>query len=174
MPPVGTPNFFLALLGSGYLGMWKYHVDFQNPTIPTFIGPTYISVAPYNTTLCADFSNGACIPQPETAQRLSGLNDRLMNRLAYRNFGDHESLVVDHTVVSDSGTAGIRWYEIRNPNGTPTVYQQSTYAIADNNYRWLGSIAQDHDGNIAMGLSVSGFYPVYPWSLTRRLASVSS
>ena len=36
--------------------------------------------------------------------------DRLMYRLQYRNFGSHESLVVNHTVDAD-GTdhAGLRW-----------------------------------------------------------------
>ena len=49
---------------------------------------------------------------------------------------------------------GLRWYEVRNPNGTPTVYQQGTFA-PDATYRWMGSIAMDHVGNIALGYSVS-------------------
>ena len=76
-----------------------------------------------------------------------------MYRLTYRNFGDHESLVVDHAVVAGS-SVGMRWYEIRDPNGTPTVYQQGTYA-PDASYRWMGSIAMDTKGDIAMGYSVS-------------------
>ena len=79
--------------------------------------------------------------------------DRLMYRLAYRNFGDHESLVVDHSVTAGS-SVGIRWYELRNPNGNPTIFQQGTYA-PDSAYRWMGSIAMDHAGNIALGYSVS-------------------
>ena len=47
---------------------------------------------------------------------VDALSDRLMYRLQYRNFGDHESLVVNHTVDADGADhAGIRWYEIRNP-----------------------------------------------------------
>jgi hypothetical protein len=76
-----------------------------------------------------------------------------MYRLAYRNFGDHESLVVDHAVTAGS-SAGMRWYEIRNPGGTPTVYQQATYA-PDSGYRWMGSIAMDQSGDVAMGFSIS-------------------
>jgi hypothetical protein len=71
-----------------------------------------------------------------------------MNRLAYRNFGDHESLVANHSVTVSSGngngkgsstTVGLRWYELRNPNGTPVVYQQATFA-PDSTYRWMGGI----------------------------------
>src|ERR1035437_2171107 len=74
-----------------------------------------------------------------------------MYRLAYRNFGDHEALVVNHSVGSPSG---VRWYELRSPGGTPSIFQQGTYA-PDSTYRWMGSIAMDHSGNIALGYSVS-------------------
>ena len=82
-----------------------------------------------------------------------------MHRLAYRNFGDHEALVVNHSVTAGS-SVGVRWYELRNPNGatlangTPQVYQQGTYA-PDSSYRWMGSIAMDQVGDIALGYSVS-------------------
>ena len=76
-----------------------------------------------------------------------------MYRLAYRNFGTHESLVVNHSVVAGSG-GGVRWYEIQNPSGTPTVAQQSTFA-PDSNYRWMGSVAMDQAGDLALGYSVS-------------------
>src|SRR2546428_7415070 len=78
-----------------------------------------------------------------------------MYRLAYRNFGDHQSLLVTHSVAPSTGGGGIRWYEIRNPGGTPTVYQQSTYA-PDTRYRWMASAAMDNVGNIGVGYSLSG------------------
>jgi uncharacterized membrane protein len=76
-----------------------------------------------------------------------------MYRLAYRNFGDHESLVVNHSVTSGTSVA-VRWYELRNISTTPTVFQQGTYA-PDTNFRWMGSAAMDHDGNLAIGYSLS-------------------
>jgi len=48
----------------------------------------------------------------------------------------------------------VRWYELRSPGGTPTVFQQSTFA-PDSTFRWMGSIAMDKQGNIALGYSVS-------------------
>ena len=96
---------------------------------------------------------GTCIPQPSTTQKLDSLADRLMYRLAYRNFGDHESLVVNHSVTAGS-SVGVRWYELRDPNGTPTVFQQGTYA-PDASFRWMGSVAMDGNGDIGLGYSVS-------------------
>jgi hypothetical protein len=83
-----------------------------------------------------------------------------MYRLAYRNFGDHESIVANHTVVAHTGATGVRWYEIRDPNGTPAIYQQGTFA-PDTDYRWMASIAMDKAGNIGVGYSVSssGTFP---------------
>jgi hypothetical protein len=148
-PPTGSPNFYLAF-GSNSLDLWKFHADFVTPANSTFTGPTSIPVAAFAAG-CS--GGGTCIPQAGTSQLLDSLADRLMYRLAYRNFGDHESLVVNHSVTAGS-SVGVRWYEVRSPNATPTVFQQGTYA-PDSNFRWMGSIAMDKAGNIAVGYSVS-------------------
>jgi hypothetical protein len=147
-PPAGSPNYMLYF-GTNNLNLYKFHVDFTTPSNSTFTGPTVINVAAFSP-LCA---GGTCVPQPSTTQQLDSLADRLMYRLAYRNFGSHESLVVNHSVVAGSG-GGIRWYEIQNPSGTPVVAQQSTFA-PDSNYRWMGSVAMDQAGDLAVGYSVS-------------------
>ena len=147
-PPAGSPNY-LVYFGTNNLNLYKFHVDFSTPSNSTFTGPTTISVAAFNP-LCG---GGTCVVQPGTTQQLDSLADRLMYRLAYRNFGTHESLVVNHSVVAGS-SGGVRWYEIQNPSGTPTVAQQSTFA-PDSNYRWMGSVAMDQSGDLAVGYSVS-------------------
>ncbi len=154
-PPVGSPEFFLNF-GSNSLNEWKFHVDFANSANTTLTGPINIPVAPF-TEACG---GGACIAQPGTSNRLDSLADRLMYRLAYRNFTTHESLVVNHSIrVSGnkhSQVDGVRWYELQNPNaaGGATVFQQGTFS-PDSNSRWMGSIAMDKVGNIAVGYSVS-------------------
>ncbi len=167
LPPAGAAETF-AEIGTSALHLWKFHVDWANPANSTFTGPTTLSVAAYNQ-LCP--STRSCIPQPGTSVGLDGIGDRLMHRLAYRNFGDHESLVVTHSVnAASSGTlAGVRWYEIRNPSTTPSLYQQGTFA-PDTTHRWMGSIAMDRSGNMALGYSVSSS-SVYPGiRYTGRLA----
>jgi hypothetical protein len=92
-------------------------------------------------------------------------------RLAYRNFGTYESLVTNQSVEALPGVAGARWYEIRRAGGTYSVYQQGTYAPNDGVHRWMGSIAMDKNGNIALSYSVVNGVDVYPGvRYTGRLA----
>ena len=98
-PPTGSPSYVLNF-GSSALNMWKFHVDWANPAASTFTGPTSIPTAAF-AAACS--SGGDCIPQAGTSNRLDSLADRLMYRLAYRNFGDHESLVVNHSVTAGLG-----------------------------------------------------------------------
>jgi len=148
-PPAGSPEFFLNF-GSNSVNLWKIsNVNFTAGTA-TLSGPTNIPVAAF-AAACS--GGGTCIPQTGTNQQLDSLADRLMYRLAYRNFGDHEALLVNHSITSGSSVA-IRWYEIRSPGGTPTLFQQGTFA-PDATFRWMGSAAMDHVGNIAVGYSVS-------------------
>ena len=146
--PVGSSNFFLNFnMNGASLNLWKFHADWADTTKTTFTGPQAIPVSAF--TIGCD----PCVAQPKGGIQLGTLSDRLMFRLAYRKFADHDSLVVNHT-VSAQGVTGIRWYEIRNPGGTPTIAQQSTFS-PDKNFRWMGSIAMDKMGNAVLGYSVS-------------------
>jgi hypothetical protein len=168
-PPAGSPNYLLGLYapgGSPSLQEYKFHVDWGNPNNTTFTGPTTVAGVPSFSLACGG-SN--CIPQANTNQKLDSLGDRLMYRLAYRNFGDHEALVVSHSVTAGSVT-GVRWYEIRTPGATPTVYQSGTYA-PDSKYRWMGSAAMDKNGDIALGYSVSSSTTFPSIGYTGRLAT---
>ena len=152
LPPTGSPNYFVGLADSTHLNLFKFHVDFRNPANSSFNG-SLISVAPYSE-ICARAINLSCIPQPSPGERVDALADRVMFRLAYRNFGDHETLVVNHT-VKGGALAGVRWYEMRQTSTTPfSVYQQSTLVDPNIDY-WLGSIAMDKIGNAALGISAS-------------------
>lgn len=151
-PPAGSPNFLLNLTSTA-LNLWKFHVDFATPANSTFVGPTVIPVASF-APACR--FGGACIPQLGTKQDLDSLSDRLMYRLAFRNFGDHQAMVVNHAVSTGrKRPTGVRWYELRsNGTGDFTLFQQATFA-PDASHRWMGSIAMDKVGNIALGYSVS-------------------
>jgi hypothetical protein len=153
-PPAGAPETFVNF-GSNSLNVWKFHVDFANSANTTLTGPTNLPVNAF-TEACG---GGTCIQQPGTNNQLDSLADRLMYRLAYRHFADgHEALVVNHSVkVSGNNrtqVVGVRWYELRNISGTPTVFQQGTFS-PDTTSRWMGSIAMDKLGNIAVGYSAS-------------------
>jgi hypothetical protein len=86
-----------------------------------------------------------------------------MYRLAYRNYGDHEAMVASQSVAPTVKTSvsAVRWYEIRSPGSNPTVYQSGTYQSSLASI-WMGSIAQDKKGDIALGFSASNGTNIKP------------
>lgn len=160
-PPAAAPNPFVGVKQSvpQALYIFRFHVDWANPANSTFGLPgglpdeTLADAAPF-TIICPGTRN--CIPQPTATVGLDALAGRyVMYRAQYRNFGTHESIVFNGTVDAGGVRAGVRWYEIRDPNGTPVIHQQGTYAPADGLHRWMGSAAMDRQGNLAIGYSVS-------------------
>jgi hypothetical protein len=167
-PPPGTPNFFGRHVdgkrfgGNDRLEIFAFHVDWSNPEHSKFTQVASLNTEPFDSVLCSATLLDPCVPQPETQRRLQTLPDWLMWRLQYRNFGTYETLVTNHTVNADgNGLAGIRWYELRRyQKGNWAIHQQGTYA-PDKVHRWMGSIAMDAAGNIALGYNVSS-ETVYP------------
>ncbi len=156
-PASGTPNFFMTLDpdGSANLDMYAFSVNWVNPSESTFTGPTLIPVAAFTGLCSAEGGHDDCVPQPTAgSDSLEALSDRLMYRLVYRNFGDHTTLLVSHSVTAGS-SGGARWYEIHNPETGPTVFQSGTYA-PDGQWRWMPSMAMDQNQDIAVGYSWSG------------------
>jgi hypothetical protein len=162
-PPAGAPGIFTSVHPDG-MYLYRMKVDFSNAANTTRTLQAKLPIAPA-TAPCGGTA-GQCIPQPQSPLFIDSVGDRLMFRLAYRNFIDHESLVVSHSV--DPGIAGVvsgvRWYEFRisgqpdNVCGTyPCTYQQGTIADEPNGRsRWMPSISQDGAGNMIVGYSATG------------------
>ncbi len=160
-PPSGEPAFFGSIdQNTNTFHLWKFQANWSTSTF-NFTGPQDLTVASF-TMPCNVANISACVPELN-GQSVDSLGDRLMMQLQYRNISGIESLWVNHTIAASSNTGyptGIRWYEIRNPNGSPYVYQQGTFQ-PDSNYRWMGSLAVDKNGDMALGYSVSSasMYP---------------
>lgn len=179
LPPAGAPAYFVGSMDNGgsygapqdALTLWKFTINFSTPASSSFVLANTIPIAPYDTVFPC--SGRSCIPQSGTTNRLDILSyrQRPMNRLAYRNFGSHESLVTNQSVEATTGIAGIRWWEIRSPNITPILYQEGTYAPDDGLHRWMGSIAMDSSGNMALGYSTSSATTFPSIAYTGRLVS---
>jgi hypothetical protein len=158
-PPAGAPNYFGQIHDNARYGgtdgfdIYQFHVDWVTPANSTFTGPTFLTTNPFSTV------NG--IPQLGTGTLLDDLDAMTMNRLNYRNFGSHQSMVVCHTVDAGGSRAGMRWYEFRNTGATWSLYQQGTYAPADGHERWMGSIAMNANGDMCLGYSISSS-SIYP------------
>ncbi len=174
-PPAGSPNYFTYFqddsdngVPADRLRMWEFHVDWNNTNNSTFTLTTTLNTDPFDSEITGGRD---AIPQPDTDVNLDAVSDRLMFRLQYRNFGDHEAMVTNHTVDVGVDHAGVRWYELRKSgNGSWAIYQQGTYA-PDADHRWVASVAMNGNGDIGMEFTVSSdnTYPSIRW--TGRLAS---
>lgn len=173
MPPPGSPAYFAGSMDSGYgpdgapfdaLNVFEMKVDWAKPAASTFGLTKSVPTADFDTVFpCTPGNARACIDQPDTTNKLDVLSYRQRPtwRLAYRNFGTHESLVTNQSVEARPGQAGMRWWELRDPSD-PVLHQEGTYAPDDGVHRWMGSAAIDESGNIAVGYSVSNGSDVYP------------
>ena len=162
LPPAGAPNIMMSTGGTQLLKVfeddgiyfYKVHVDWNDPAKTSVSAPQKVAVAPYHYLCDGQLSN--CVSQPGTERRLDSQGDKLIQRLVYRNFGDHESILAEHSVATAAHGGGVRWYEFRlDKQRDPVLYQQSTYA-PDKFYRWLGSMGMDRKGNIGIGYSFGG------------------
>ena len=168
-PPAGREEYFVSIENppadgktttSKSFNLWAFHVDWNVPSNSTFTQKT-ISETPY-TPGCYDVTQPAqtlCVPEPSSSSTrvyLDSVGDRFMPRFAYRNFGTYESFLASHTVQINSSThqTGIRWYEMRG-SGTPTLYQNGNISPDASTFRFVPSIAQDHNANAMVGYSAS-------------------
>ena len=175
-PPTNQDEF---LIGSydvdqtqNHLYLYSMHPDYANPNQSTFTGSGLANpiTVPMYTPYYPSLSN-PCIPQEGTVTKLDSLGDRLMYRFAYwddeplahvgptAGFPPSQHWYVNHVTTASGGQAGVRWYEFRAPVRTATIsnvtlFQSGTFA-PDSNNRWMGSIAQDKMGDVAVGYSIA-------------------
>jgi hypothetical protein len=180
LPPSGAPNPMLASGGTQLRGdldddgvyAWSFHVNWDDPSKTRVTGPGKTIVAPYHYLCGGQLTN--CVPQPGTDRRLDAQGDKFMARVVYRNMNGGERIVAVHSVNTEAGAGGVRWYEFDvNRNRSLTLRQQSTYA-PDSFYRWMASPAMDKQGNIVIGYSFGGSPHFAGQRLAARLASDSS
>lgn len=153
LPPANAPNPFTEIGTNPTWKLWRFHVDFTNPSNSTFTLGGTLTPDPFNV-VCGGAA-GACVPQAGVPDTLDTLGDRSMFRNDYRRFPDGHEALTGNMTVDSNGVAGIRWWEINNAtSGSPGFAQQSTYQ-PDNTYRWMGSAAMDASGDIAVGFSAS-------------------
>jgi hypothetical protein len=172
-PPAGRSEFIVSIQNpanngtattSGALNLWEFAVDWSNLPASTF---TYSTLhVPTYTPGCYNLTSVGstwCVPEPMAGptgghHKIDSVGDRLMPRMAYRNFGTYESFLITHAVRTGTNATnqqtGIRWYELRG-SGVPTLYQSNTIKIDTSTFRFMPSIAQDRDGNAAVGYSFS-------------------
>jgi hypothetical protein len=138
-----------------FLEYFELDINFSTPASSTMSGPVRINIAEFDSHLCSLGIVG-CFAQPGTTTRLTAINQMMMYRVQYRRFAAYESILMNFvTDVNGADLGGIRWCEVRKTTGTWFLYQEGTFAPADGLNRWMGTIAQDKFGNIALGYAVT-------------------
>src|SRR4029078_7490697 len=103
-PPVGSPAYFVgtqddnAGAPSDALNLFKFHYDPVTPANSTFTLANTLPTDPFNSIFTPCGGRRNFIPQPGTANKIDFLQrQRPLFRLAYPNFGTHESLVTNQS-----------------------------------------------------------------------------
>jgi len=171
-PQDHSPGLFVGSMDDGAgrgapfdgLNVFEYAVQWSAHPTASFTLAAQLPVAPFDSIFPCAPGSRQCIPQPGTSNKIDILSYRQRPtwRLAYRNFGTYETFVTNQSVEARPGVAGVRWYEIRRVGSQISLYQQGTYAPDDGVHRWMGSVAMDKLGDMALGYSVSNATTVFP------------
>ncbi len=181
-PPAGAPGLFAEFqdstwfsppLATDEIWVFEFVPNWANPTASTFgVGanhdPNYaISIS----DVSANCSGRDCVPQGNASQKVDDIDFRTMHRLAYRNMGGVQSMVTSMTVGA-GGRAGVWWGEFRNTGSGWTKRQDGVYSPTSAEHRWMPSAAQDTNGNVMLGYSISNATTMFPSvSYAGRLAN---
>ncbi|MBX3299567.1 MAG: carboxypeptidase regulatory-like domain-containing protein [Acidobacteria bacterium] len=156
-PPQGAPNYFVSYTADEYgdaadaLRIFEFRADFGSPAASSFAErpESPIAVASFDPT---SNDGRTDIAQPPPGDFLDANSDRINPRAAYRNLGSAESIVLNQTVRTGSAPyrAGVRLSQlVRQGTGQFAVAENTTVGDAVSS-RWIGSAAQDHQGDIAV------------------------
>ena len=175
-PPVDLDHIFLEFRADEFgdpidaVRPHRFKPNFSSPGNSIFETLPDVQLAPFDPRN----PNGRGDIEQAGGENLDSISGRLMHRMAYRNLGTQTAPINAYTAsftVNTSGVApqtagtydaGIRWFELRRTGNTIiSVFDQGTHAdisgtpgLRLNN--WMGSIAMDNRGDVALGYSQSG------------------
>lgn len=162
LPPYGTPNYMFLFQDDAWGGasqdeirILKMEVDWDNQTASISLHQS-LYPSPFNAVFTPQWND---ITQKGTNQKIDAIASVFNYRAQYMRWGSYNTVMLCNVVdIDNNNTAGIRWYELRQDESTDQfeVFQEGTYAPADGQSRFLGSIGMDINGNIGMGYSLSG------------------
>jgi hypothetical protein len=146
--------------GVDRIELFELDVDWASPGNSALSGPLMFATAAFDSALCG--TAGGCVPQPGTSVVLDPGREVGSSLVRYRRFASYESLVGSFVVDTNaSNHAGLRWFELRRSGGSWSLHQEGTYS-PDDLHRWIGGMAMDRDGNLALAFNVSNASSIYP------------
>ncbi|HBF88097.1 MAG TPA: hypothetical protein DDX39_05595 [Bacteroidales bacterium] len=165
LPAAGTPLPFFAYYDNAWGGgtdgvkIWNMTVTWGTTAAASISASTQVNTSAFDASYDSGWDD---VVQPGTTQKLDGIGGIPTFRAQWRPWSGYNSLLLNWGVVISSTQRSIRWVELRQSQstGTWTLYQEGTYT-PDAHTRWLGSIAMDDNGSIALAYckSSSSVYP---------------
>lgn len=174
--PADVPGYVVYLqddawsvaITEDHIKLWTVEVDFDAETF-SVSAPEQIVVAPFDSTF-HPFGTGD-VEQPGTPQDLDNLGGIISYMANYRSFDDHNSFIFNFNVNLGGFISGIRWIELRNVGTGPfSLYQEGTHTYNDGLNRFMGSMAMDINGNIALAYNTGSSSEAIGIKYTGRLA----
>lgn len=163
LAPYGTPMHLFLFQDDSWSGasedvirVLEMSVDWDTPSNSSITNKQDIPTEPFNSVFTTSWND---IRQKGTSQRIDAIASIFNYRAQYLRWPGYNTVMLCNVVdVDNNNTAGIRWYELRQDidGGDWQIHQQSTFAPDDGASRFLGSIAMDYNGHIALAYSISG------------------
>ncbi len=163
LPPYGTPNYMFFFQDDSWSGVaqdqiriLKFQVDWNTPLNSTISSHQTLYPQPFNSVFTTSWND---IIQKNSTQKLDAISSIFNYRAQYIRWPGYNSVTLCMVVdIDNNNTGGIRWYELRQDEATAqfSVYQEGTFAPADGDSRFIGSIAMDMNKNIGLAYSISG------------------
>ena len=165
LPPSGLPCPIFSYSDNGWgtgfsdaVNIYQMSVNWAAPSSSiTFVAalPTVSFDASYN-------SSWNDVTQPGTTQKLDGIGGVCMYRAQWKSWSGYNTVLLNWAVRISSTQRSIKWVELRRNVSTNTwsIYQEGIYAPGTDT-RWMGGIAMDNNGSIALAYikSSSTTYP---------------
>jgi hypothetical protein len=154
LPAAGTPCPIFSYSDNAWGGGATDAILIYNMAVNWAVPSAAITLASTINTAAFDASYNAAwndISQPVTAQKLDGIGGILQYRAQCTSWGTYRSTVLTWPVKISATQRSLMWCELKQNIGTGawSLYQQSIYA-PDTKSRWLGSIAMNDCGSIAL------------------------
>lgn len=155
LPPAGTPCPFFAYTDNGWGGgstdaieILKMAVTWGATPTATISADAFVPLSSFDASSDPNWDD---VIQPGTGDKLDGMGGVLTYRAPWRKWVGYNSVVLNFGVKISSTQRSIRWVELRQNQGSGvwSLYQEGTYT-PDSHTRWLGSIAMDDNGSIAL------------------------
>ncbi len=157
LPPGGTPCPFFWYTenswGGGSVDGIKYMKATVNwvPATPTLniTAATQITTAAHDGTYNASWND---VDQPGTTAKLDGIGGVPTYRAQWRAWTGYNTVLLNWGVKVGGTQRSLKWVELRETpaySGTWAVYQEGVYT-PDTKTRWVGSMAMDDNGSIAL------------------------